>query len=73
MTGFGAGFTPNMLPGFFFAVEGLREYPFVRVLTAHRTFAEIQIAQLDALNDLYRIAVEINGLLLRGGLDPVAD
>lgn len=51
----------------------LQEYPFVRVLTARRTLAEIQVAQLDALTQLHRIAVEINGLLLRGGLDPVTD
>jgi hypothetical protein len=40
------------------------------VLTAQKTFFEANLAYVDAWTELRKVSVEINGLLLTGGLNP---
>lgn len=47
------------------------EYDFLRVLTARREMFLARVNYIAALQDLRNTAVEIEGLLLIGGLDPV--
>ncbi len=46
------------------------EVSFLSVLTAQRTFFEANLAYVDAWTELRKVSVEIDGLLLTGGLNP---
>ena len=46
------------------------EFPYIRLLTAQRTFFQANLAYVDALRELRVSTVVIDGLLLEGGLAP---
>jgi hypothetical protein len=46
------------------------QFDFPRVLLARQTYFQTNMAYLDALTELHKVAVEIDGLLLTGGLNP---
>ncbi|MES2794145.1 MAG: TolC family protein [Planctomycetota bacterium] len=46
------------------------EASFLTVLTAQKTFFEANLAYVDAWTELRKVSVEIDGLLLTGGLNP---
>jgi cobalt-zinc-cadmium efflux system outer membrane protein len=46
------------------------ESSFLTVLTAQKTFFEVNLAYVDAWTELRKVSVEIDGLLLTGGLNP---
>jgi cobalt-zinc-cadmium efflux system outer membrane protein len=48
----------------------LGRFDFLRVLTARHTYFQTNLAYLDALTELHKVAVEIAGLQLTGGLNP---
>src|SRR5581483_5223884 len=47
-----------------------RTFDFPRVLAARQTYFQTNTAYIDALTELHKIGIEINGLLLTGGLNP---
>lgn len=49
----------------------LGEFEMARVLVARRSYFEANVDYVNALVDLRSAAIEINGLLLRGGLDSI--
>jgi len=48
------------------------EVSFSRVLTAQQTYFEGRVAYVEALTELRKVIVEIDGLQLTGGLNPAA-
>jgi cobalt-zinc-cadmium efflux system outer membrane protein len=46
------------------------QFDFPRVLAARQTYFQTKLAHIDALTELHKIAVEIDGMLLTGGLNP---
>ncbi len=44
------------------------EYDFLQMLVAQRTFAQTELAYVEALQDLHIAALEIEGLLLSNSL-----
>lgn len=48
---------------------GQGEIDFLQLLTAQRTYSQINLAYLDKLRQLWRQNVEISGMLLKGSLD----
>jgi cobalt-zinc-cadmium efflux system outer membrane protein len=48
----------------------LGQFDFPRVLAARQIYFQTNLASIDALTELHKVAVEINGLLLTGGLNP---
>jgi cobalt-zinc-cadmium efflux system outer membrane protein len=51
----------------------LGEFDFLRVLTARRSYFEANVAYISSLANMQTSAVEIQGLLLTGGLEAVAE
>lgn len=47
-----------------------RVFDFPRVLSARQMYFQNKLASIDALTELHKVAVEIDGLLLTGGLNP---
>lgn len=47
------------------------EFPYLTLLTAQRTFYDITLKYLSSLEELWARSVELEGLLLRGGLERV--
>jgi outer membrane protein TolC len=45
-------------------------FDFMRVLAARREFAQANLGYIDALTELHKVLVEIDGLQLTGGLNP---
>jgi cobalt-zinc-cadmium efflux system outer membrane protein len=45
-------------------------FDFLRVLTARQTWFQTNLAYVDALTELHKVAIEITGLQLTGGLNP---
>jgi len=50
--------------------EGQAGFSFMRVLDAQQTYFQTKLSYLDALTSLHKIAIEIEGLELTGGLNP---
>jgi len=48
------------------------EFNLFQVLVARQTFAQSQLAYVESLTELQKVAVEMNGLQLTGGLNPAA-
>jgi cobalt-zinc-cadmium efflux system outer membrane protein len=48
----------------------LGRFDFLRVLNARQTFAQTNLAYVDALTALHKLVIEITGLQLTGGLNP---
>jgi cobalt-zinc-cadmium efflux system outer membrane protein len=48
----------------------LGRFDFLRVLTARQTYFQASLAYIDALTELHKVVVEIEGLQLTGGLNP---
>ncbi len=48
------------------------EISFRDVLTAQEAYAQSQIAQIEAVTEAHKVAVEISGMQLTGGLNPAA-
>ncbi len=48
----------------------LGRFDFLRVLNARQTFAQTNLAYIDALTGLHKVVIEIAGLQLTGGLNP---
>jgi outer membrane protein, heavy metal efflux system len=46
------------------------QFDFPRVLAARQMYFQTNMATIDALTELHKVVVEINGLLLTGGLNP---
>jgi cobalt-zinc-cadmium efflux system outer membrane protein len=48
----------------------LGRFDFLRVLNARQTYAQANLAYVDALTGLHKVVIEITGLQLTGGLNP---
>jgi len=48
----------------------LGRFDFLRVLNARQTYSQANLAYVDALTQLHKVAIEITGLQLTGGLNP---
>lgn len=48
----------------------LGQFDFMRVLSARQMYFETSLAYIDALTSLHKVAIEIEGLELTGGLNP---
>jgi len=46
------------------------QFDFPRVLAARQTYFQTNMAAIDAMTELHKVVVEIDGLLLTGGLNP---
>src|SRR6185369_10576236 len=46
------------------------EVNFLQVLSARQTYGETSLAHVEALTELRKVIVELDGLLLTGGLNP---
>jgi cobalt-zinc-cadmium efflux system outer membrane protein len=50
--------------------QGQTGFGFMRVLDAEQTFYQTKTSYIDALTSLHKLAIEISGLELTGGLNP---
>jgi cobalt-zinc-cadmium efflux system outer membrane protein len=48
----------------------LRQFDFLHVVSARQTYSQANRAYIDALTELHKVVVEIQGLQLTGGLNP---
>lgn len=70
---YAATILPNAKASLDLVAAGCREgeFSYLHLLTAQRTYFEANLNYLQSLRDFWLRCVEIEGLLLRGGLEPV--
>jgi cobalt-zinc-cadmium efflux system outer membrane protein len=70
-------YTETILPNATTSLDMIRkgyeqgEFGYLTLLTAQRTFFNVSLSYLSSLGQLCASSVELEGMLLRGGLEPV--